>query len=190
MTQKSKKTYVARFERDEDGSWTATARISARETAVSDGSTLEKARSRIRDSIATLLDVDEDAFLVEDDVVLPESAKRAVDAHARAKAELEQLTRVTRRAAQLAVVELTTYGLPMREVGRMLGITGPRVHQVIVEAKSKGGFNRSVQPYKTKSGWVVREVPHGHRTDETFVHGRTGKRVSSRKTEGGRKGAG
>lgn len=47
-----RKTYVARYERDEDDYWSVVVQVDAKRSAISDGQTLPKARRRIRQSLA------------------------------------------------------------------------------------------------------------------------------------------
>jgi predicted RNase H-like HicB family nuclease len=65
MTQR--KSYVARYEKDENNYWSATVQVDPKQLAVSYGRTLPKARRRIRQAVALLLSVPEDSFeLVEE----------------------------------------------------------------------------------------------------------------------------
>jgi predicted RNase H-like HicB family nuclease len=72
------KRYRVTYERDEDGYWTAVAKVTPLRSAISDGQTLPKARRRIRQSLALLLDVPEDSFEIVDHVKLPAPASRAL----------------------------------------------------------------------------------------------------------------
>jgi predicted RNase H-like HicB family nuclease len=66
---KVRRAYTARFEQDEDGWWCMTAACGEHGTAITQGQTIEEAKTRTRDSIACLLDVEEDAFDVVEQVV-------------------------------------------------------------------------------------------------------------------------
>jgi len=65
------KTYRARYEKDENNYWSVVVQVSPKRTAVSDGQTLPKARRRIRQAVALLLDVPEDPFDLVDEFALP-----------------------------------------------------------------------------------------------------------------------
>jgi hypothetical protein len=60
--------HVVRIEQDEFGYWCATARCGLHGIAISEGTTFQIARRRIRTSIARLLDVPEDSFDIVDEL--------------------------------------------------------------------------------------------------------------------------
>jgi predicted RNase H-like HicB family nuclease len=73
-----RKSYVARYEKDENNYWSVTVKIDPKQAAVSDGQTLPKARRRIRQAVALLLNVSEDSFDLVDDFAFPASIRRAL----------------------------------------------------------------------------------------------------------------
>jgi predicted RNase H-like HicB family nuclease len=118
------------FSRDEDGYWSVVAKVNPKTIAVSDGQTLPKARRRIREALALLLEVEEGSLDIVDEIDLP-SAKASLKALATAreaarKAE-EKLAAAQRKAAQA----LTEAQLSRRDAGEVLGVTGMRVQQLL-----------------------------------------------------------
>ncbi len=61
-------TFTARDEPDEAGVWCMTADCGEHGTALTQGRTLDEARARTREAIACLLDVEEDAFDVAEQI--------------------------------------------------------------------------------------------------------------------------
>lgn len=128
-----RKTYTARYERDENDYWAVSADLGRGAVAVSDGQTLPKARKRIRIAIGVLLDVDEDSFDVIDDVVLPAAAKSALLEYKQAQAaEIERILAAGSARSRAASV-LIKHGLSRRDAGDLLGLTGQRVQQLLRE---------------------------------------------------------
>lgn len=126
-----KKTYTATFERDEDGYWAVVAQVAPRQSAISDGQTLAKARRRIRQAIAALLDAPEDSFDVEERLRLPAEARRCLQRYQRAQARLDQQERDAKEAQRAAAKALAKAGLSRRDAGDILGVSGARVQQVL-----------------------------------------------------------
>jgi predicted RNase H-like HicB family nuclease len=127
----ARRSYVARFERDENGYWSVSAELGGKRTAVSDGQTLPKARRRIRQAISLLLDISEASFDVVEDIVLPPSVRRAVRTYEAVQHAAEDKARELQRARREAAKALESHGLSRRDAGEILGVTGQRVHQLL-----------------------------------------------------------
>ena len=110
-----------------------TAEIAPRKVALSDGQTLPKARRRIRQAIALLLDVDEQTFDISEEVKLPPRAMAKVRRHQDAQAKLRQDSQLATRAAREAAEVLADLGISRRDAGDLLGVSGARVQQVLTK---------------------------------------------------------
>jgi DNA-directed RNA polymerase specialized sigma subunit len=126
-----RRKFVARYECDENSYWTVTADCGADGTAISDGQTLMKARKRVRQAIALLLDGPEDSFDVEDKVVLPAPAERALESYRSAQAEAEAKARELDDARRKVAAALVKHGLSLSDTGEILGVSKQRVQQVL-----------------------------------------------------------
>lgn len=127
----TKRKVTVRYERDEDGHWTAVAKLGPKDSAISDGPTLERARQRVRQAIALHLETAEDAFEIQDDVVLPAAAKRALRRYVGARTKAEALLDQSGAALKEAAEQLSDVGLSRRDAGDLLGLSGARVQQVL-----------------------------------------------------------
>jgi len=128
-----RKTYTARFELDENGYWSVVTEVSPGKAAISDGQTLPKARRRIRQSIALLLDVDESSFDICEDVNLPRRAMTSLRRYQGAQQKLRQDTEEAAQAARAAAQVLAKLGISRRDAGDLLGLSGARIQQVLNE---------------------------------------------------------
>jgi predicted RNase H-like HicB family nuclease len=127
----AKRKYVARFERDENGYWSVTVDVGSKRTAVSDGQTLPKARRRIRQAVALLLEKGEDDFDLEEDVALPAKVRQALREYEAAKEAVIVKTEEAAEAGREAAAALEAHGLSRRDAGELLGLTGQRVQQLL-----------------------------------------------------------
>ena len=127
-----RKTYTARFELDDDGYWSVVADLGAGKAAISDGQTLPKARRRIRQSIALLLDSDdEQSFDVREEINLPRKAMATLQRFKGAQEKLRQGEVEAAAAARLAAQVLAKLGISRRDAGDLLGLSGARIQQVL-----------------------------------------------------------
>lgn len=126
-----KKIYTAEYELGSDGYWGVVVRVSPKEAAISDGQTLSKARRRIRQSLAALLDVPENSFEIVDDIRLGAPARRAVSKLRTAQAAAEKASSDAKAAAANAAKALAVLGMSRRDAGEVLGVTGARVQQLV-----------------------------------------------------------
>ena len=129
-----RKTYTARFELDENGYWSVVTDVGPGKSAISDGQTLPKARRRIRQSIALLLDVDESSFSICEVVNLPSKAMTSLRRYQGAQQKLRQDTEEAAQAARAAAQVLAELGISRRDAGDLLGLSGARIQQVLHES--------------------------------------------------------
>ena len=125
------RSFVARYERDENNYWSVVADLGGKRTAISDGQTLPKARRRIRQAIALLLDASEGSFEVVDDVFLPATVRRAMRSYEAAQEAAKVKARALDEARRKAAEALERHGLSRRDAGELLGLTGQRVQQLV-----------------------------------------------------------
>jgi predicted RNase H-like HicB family nuclease len=70
-----KPKYAAQYQPYTEGYWVARVVVGPRDSAVTQGSTLEETRERIREALAGLLDVSADSFDLVDEVLSERSDK-------------------------------------------------------------------------------------------------------------------
>lgn len=126
-----RKTFAARFELDEHGYWAVVAEVAPGKSAISDGQTLPKARRRIRQAIALLLNVDEKAFDVREELKLPRKAIATLRRHQGAQEKLQADAAAAAEAARSAAQVLAKLGISRRDTGDLLGLSGARIQQVL-----------------------------------------------------------
>jgi predicted RNase H-like HicB family nuclease len=127
-----RKTFTARFELDENGYWSVVAELTAGKSAISDGQTLPKARRRIRQSIALLLDVDdENGFDVHEEINLPPKVMATLRRYQGAQEKLQADAVEAAEAARSAAQVLAKLGISRRDTGDLLGLSGARIQQVL-----------------------------------------------------------
>jgi predicted RNase H-like HicB family nuclease len=126
-----RKTFAARFELDEDGYWAVVAELGPGKSAISDGQTLPKARRRIRQAIALLLDVDEKSFDLREEINLPRKAMATLQRHQGAQEKLQADAAEAAEAARSAAQALAKLGISRRDAGDLLGLSGARIQQVL-----------------------------------------------------------
>jgi len=129
-----RKTYTARFELDKNGYWSVVTEVGSGKAAISDGQTLPKARRRIRQSIALLLDVDENSFDICEDVNLPRKAMTRLRRYQGAQQKLRQDSEEAAQAERAAAQVLAELGISRRDTGDLLGLSGARIQQVLNES--------------------------------------------------------
>lgn len=123
-------TYQATATRDGDW-WSLVAfDVEGREVA-SQSRRLDQADGAIREAIALVLDVDQDAFDVEvttdmDNVEVSDGTLEVLEL----RRTLTELSNRARRQTPAAVAELRRAGLTVRDVAQLLGVTPSRVSQI------------------------------------------------------------
>jgi len=123
-------TYTVRYERHEDGWWTA--EVPAVQGCLTQGRTIAQCRRRIRDALALFVDdaVARKATLV-DDVRLGGGITRVVRRVAAARRKADAVQARVQRDTRAAVKELTgRLGLSVRDAAEVLGISYQRVQQL------------------------------------------------------------
>jgi len=140
-------TYRAVYEREPDRRWTV--RIPSVPGCHSYGRTIAQARERIREALGLFVD-DAAAAAIEDDVRLPKSIRRQVQA---AKQLREKVTREEREmvvAQRRAVSAMRRLNLGHRDAGQLLGVSFqraqqleriPEMHGAIIERASRTGHS-------------------------------------------------
>ena len=128
------KSYRVVYELDESGAWIAT--VPAVKGCHTYGRSINEARERAREALGLFVRDAASARLV-DDVRLPASLRRLLDAQrkARQRAEREQLR--AREALCRAVRSLVeSQGLSVRDASELLGLSHQRVQQIRQEARA------------------------------------------------------
>jgi len=93
---------------------------------------LDQVEPMVRDAIALMLDVPEDAFEVEVRWQLLSSVDDAVLLLAKARREAEDAQRdLTEAATRAALALVKDMGLTVRDAGWVLGVSYQRVHQLL-----------------------------------------------------------
>lgn len=119
------------FERDENGYWSVVAQLGRRRSAISDGQTLPKARKRIREAVALLLDAPSTSFDVEEVIRLPAPAERALLRFTATAREALRKEEQLARARESVAKALVKAGISRRDAGEILGVSGMRVQQLV-----------------------------------------------------------
>lgn len=129
------KKLQAVFEKDETGYWTVVVRLGPRESVISDGQTMPKARRRLRQALAAHLDVDVTdvvrRFDIEEQVTLPAKADRAVAEYRKAAARAVEAAKALEESRRRAAYALVRLGVSRRDAGDLLGVSGQRVQQLV-----------------------------------------------------------
>lgn len=123
-------TYRVTATRDGDW-WSLVAHeVEGREVA-SQSRRLDQADAAIREAIALVLDVDDDAFevAIKPDLRYVEVSDDTLEALELRRA-LTELSDQARRRTPAAVAELRAAGLTVRDVAQLLGVTPSRVSQI------------------------------------------------------------
>ena len=127
------RTYKITIEPDDNGWWT----VSADDVrgAHSDGQTLARARTNIREAIALMEDLPEGAeatMELEERIVLPVGVRDAVEYVQQLRAEAERINLLVRGATNdaLDVLEKCLPDLGLRDQADLLGVSFQRVAQL------------------------------------------------------------
>lgn len=123
-------THTVRYERHEDGWWTA--EVPAVQGCLTQGRTIAQCRRRIREALALFVDeaAAKSATLV-DDVRLGGGITRVVRRVAAARRKADAVQARVQRDTHAAVKELTgRLGLSVRDAAEVLGISYQRVQQL------------------------------------------------------------
>ncbi len=129
------------FEPDQDGWWAVS--IPALKGVRSDGRTLEEARRKIREALASAEDLGWDErraanVAFAEDVRLPKEIETRMGRRVEALRALEQAASDVERATTDLVRRLTDEGRSLRDVAELLCLSHARVHQIL------GGASKAV----------------------------------------------
>ena len=122
------KSYVARFERDEDGWWVVT--VDGVQGCLSQARNIAQGRKRIREALELFIGDAAHTVEIEVKVSLPARARRSVDRSQRSRRKVEAETEKANDATSEAVQSLLELGLSTADAGEVLGLSKARVHQV------------------------------------------------------------
>jgi predicted RNase H-like HicB family nuclease len=126
-----------RFERDEDGWWVASAlELPGCHTQ---GRSISQARQRIVEALGLFID-DVESVVLAEDIMLPATAQRFVEASAAARIEAEKTQQQAQETTRAAVEALTTnLSLSVRDASEVLGLSHQRVQQLVKRQKPTTG---------------------------------------------------
>ena len=119
-----------RYELDETGWWLAT--VPAVPGCHTQGRTIEQAENRIREALALFLPAATVAkATLEANVQLPGAAQRALSSALEKRARADAIAVESQAATRTATLALSQVGLSLRDIGRLLGLTRQRAHQIL-----------------------------------------------------------
>jgi len=121
-------TYTARTTRS--GNWWA-IQISELDGVFSQARRLEQVEDMARDAIAATLDVAPDSFAVTVVPELPAKVQAILDELRASRAAAEVASEAASMKAREAARILHEEGMPLRDVGRVLGVSHQRAHQLV-----------------------------------------------------------
>lgn len=133
------KTIRVMFERGDDGWWLAS--VPSVRGCLTQGRTIEEARRNIRDALGMFPEEGWTAKAASsaeilDEIHVPERAKSAVEAATRARTDAAAAETRAKEALLDAVREITSPPLRLstRDAAALLGLSGQRVQQLLVES--------------------------------------------------------
>lgn len=126
----------------EDGWWIV--RIPALDR-ITQSRRLDGVEATARDLIALWLDVPADSFDVEVEVELGSELGARVERVKSLKAEADRVQAEASESARALARSLAEHGWSVRDVGRVLGVSFQRVHQLIEGASSRAGGGSPAQ---------------------------------------------
>lgn len=121
-------TYHVTAERDGDW-WTLT--VEGVEAGFTQARRLDQAEAMAREVISLLLDIPVDDIDVDLEVHLDPGGQAALTVATAARQTAERAAATAQQAARDAARLLSNAGLPMRDVGAIMGISHQRVHQLL-----------------------------------------------------------
>ncbi|MHA6629053.1 hypothetical protein ACU61A_26760 [Pseudonocardia sichuanensis] len=84
-----------------------------------------------RDLIAVMLDIEPDSFTVDVQVTMPASVREHLDRAEQLRAEELRLRSEAAAEVRAAALELKESGIPLRDLGKLLGVSHQRAHQLV-----------------------------------------------------------
>jgi hypothetical protein len=94
---------------------------------------LREVEAMARDLVAVMLDVDADAFVLDLDVRLPAAVQEHLDAAKRLRDEAAHANSASAVEVRLAARALVDASVPLRDVGKLLGVSHQRAHQLVTD---------------------------------------------------------
>ena len=92
---------------------------------------LDQVELMAKDALALLLESPEDEIEIDLEVILDDDGEAALALASGARQAAVDAAEAARRAAQTAARTLHGQGLPLRDVGRIMGVSHQRVHQLL-----------------------------------------------------------
>lgn len=89
-----------------------------------------------RDLIAIMDEVAPDSFEVDVHITLPDDVRRALEEAAELRKTASRAQAQAARASRDAARRLHDQGVPLRDIGKVLGISYQRAHQLVDEARN------------------------------------------------------
>ena len=133
MATKTRAPTSYRVEVVRSGSWWAVT-IPQIRGAYTQAKRLDHVEAMAREVIALMLDIDEtDVGALDIEVEPPSSVVDLLAALRQSERAAEDARRAVAAAQRRAVDELRAAGLPMRDVGRLLGVSHQRVSQILAK---------------------------------------------------------
>ena len=124
------KSYRVCYELDGSGWWVAS--IPELRGCHTQGRTIEQAEQRVREALALFVSERAAATAVlTAEIQLPAPARRALLRATRKRARAEAVAKDSQLAARTAARTLVKSGLSLRDVGRLLGVSRQRAHQLV-----------------------------------------------------------
>lgn len=134
---KPRAKYTVNYTRDRESKWWV-AEVDSLQGCITQGRTIEQARTRIREALQAWFDLDAPfAGELVDEVALPAAVRKKVD-EARDAAERSAKVETERsEKSRAAVHALVLFGFSFRDVGELLGLSRQRTQQ-LMPANEKG----------------------------------------------------
>lgn len=127
---RARQIFEVRYELDETGWWLAT--VPTVPGCHTQGRTIEQAEKRIREALALFVPAATAATAtLETNVELPSAAKRALSSALEKRAQADAVAVESQAATRTATLALSQVGLSLRDIGRLLGLTRQRAHQLL-----------------------------------------------------------
>lgn len=92
---------------------------------------LREVDTMARDRIAVMTDVDPDMIELDVSIPLPESVQAHLDAAAQLREQSAETQAHAAAELRAAARELADDGVPLRDIGRLLGVSHQRAHQLV-----------------------------------------------------------
>ena len=138
------RTYHAEAERD----GASGASTSAKSAGSTQARNLREVEPMARDLIAIMDEIPEDSFELDVQIALPEEVRAALERSAELREQAARSQAEAARLARSAAGHLHDQGLPLRDIGKMLGVSYQRAHQLVDEAHPPAArrWPRSTRP--------------------------------------------